>query len=161
MTSAETRVAVVGDGGVLHRAVTGLLGARALPAPADEPSAPRGVVALLTVTDARLTDPARDRHQHRAAALGIPLLSVWTEGDRALVGPTVTPGVPGCLRCLSMRRAHARDDRATARAVLEHAPEPASEPSSLLTGAAAAVTAHLLSLIHVYKRQSSACAASR
>ncbi|UBI36099.1 MULTISPECIES: TOMM precursor leader peptide-binding protein [Streptomyces] len=127
----RTDVLVSGDGGVLHHALDEVLGGR----PA--------VAAVVTATDARATDDDHDGALRRATTLGVPFLPVWTEGDRAVVGPVVRPGVPGCHRCLGMRRAHA-PDRAVARAVLGHAPDLYTLPSPLLTAPAVTLTARLV-----------------
>ncbi|MFK4187710.1 TOMM precursor leader peptide-binding protein [Streptomyces sparsogenes] len=160
MRPAEPPAAVSGDGGLLHRAVAECLAPEARPTPAAGPAAGpaadpgegpgegtdlKGRAVWLTVSDGWASDAAHDRYRDRAAASGVPWLPVWTEGDRVLIGPLVRPGVPGCHRCLRIRRAHARPDWAALRAVREHhAAEPVPVPSPLLTTVAAEVTAHLV-----------------
>ncbi|MGW3563369.1 TOMM precursor leader peptide-binding protein [Streptomyces sp. NPDC000941] len=139
MRSADVRAAVVGDGGLLHQAIAErLTSGRDLRTPA----------VLLTVSDGWESDTAHDRHRRRALASGVTWLPVWTEGARALIGPLVRPGAPGCHRCLRMRRAHAREDWPVVRAVRERytaEPEPPEpERSPLLTTVAAEVTAQLV-----------------
>ncbi|MFC5245897.1 TOMM precursor leader peptide-binding protein [Streptomyces nigrescens] len=147
MNHADVVVAIAGDG-LLHRAVAETLAAEGeftLRASSGGALDQAGCAALLTVSDAWEADAAHDRYRRDAAAAGIPWLPVWTEVGRAVVGPVVAPGTPGCDRCLRMRRAHAREDWPVVSAVRDrYAAELASEPATLLTGAAAMVTAHLV-----------------
>src|SRR5262245_48078041 len=56
-----------------------------------------------------------------AATAGVPFLGVHVELGRAVIGPVVRPGVPGCLQCVATRRAAADVDDAAERAsLLEH-----------------------------------------
>lgn len=69
-----------------------------------------------------------------AAAAGAPFLGVHVELGRAVLGPTVLPGVPGCLECVATRRAAADLAGAVERArLLELHGERLAAPSAWLT----------------------------
>src|SRR5262249_21701298 len=69
-----------------------------------------------------------------AAAQGVPFLGVHVELGRAVLGPAVLPGVPGCLACAATRRAAADLPGATERATLfDRHGERLAQPSVWLT----------------------------
>ncbi|MEU9127586.1 TOMM precursor leader peptide-binding protein [Kitasatospora sp. NPDC048540] len=90
---------------------------------------------LVVARDGWDTDGWRAAHDR-----GEPWLPVWTELDRAVIGPLVRPGEPGCAWCLqTWRTAAPRADRRTAD--LRADGRIAAEPSRWLsTFAADAVT---------------------
>lgn len=61
---------------------------------------------LVVCSDGPALDAAHARNACRRADIG--WLPVRAELGRVLVGPVETPGVPGCLNCLDVRRARAR-----------------------------------------------------
>jgi ribosomal protein S12 methylthiotransferase accessory factor len=75
--------------GVLHRTLADRWG--------DRPPAGFGV----TVGDVHPATPPSPADQ--------PWLAVWSEHFQVVVGPLIVPGRPGCLGCLALRRARARD----------------------------------------------------
>jgi ribosomal protein S12 methylthiotransferase accessory factor len=87
-----------------------------------------------------------------AAADRLPFLGVHVELGRAVIGPLVRPGVPGCARCVATRRA-ALDVEAEARrtALLAHHGDRLAGPSGWLTafavGAVAGIVAAELSTL--------------
>ncbi|MFC8246927.1 TOMM precursor leader peptide-binding protein [Streptomyces chartreusis] len=147
MQPAELCPAVAGDEGLLHGAIVRCLsasGESVVPWDVDRGLDPQSHAALLTVSDAWTSDVAHDRQSRHTTASNAPWLPVWTEGSRALIGPLFAPGTAGCTRCLRTRRAHAREDWPTVRAVRDkYADEMCREPSVLLTAVAADTVAHL------------------
>jgi ribosomal protein S12 methylthiotransferase accessory factor len=104
---------------------------------ADEPAGRPG--AALIVTD------CWDREgllaaADRLAAHRIPYLTVHPESGRALIGPAVIPGTPGCTRCVMERRALNDDQRAAVDLLQQQV---ADVPANLLAGPAVTLIAEL------------------
>jgi ribosomal protein S12 methylthiotransferase accessory factor len=108
---------------------------------AVDPAA-RRIALVLGVSDGY--DPGQlERAASMAAADRLPFLGLQVELGRALVGPLVRPGVPGCPRCVATRRAAADGDGGAGRAALlrHHARRLASRSSWLTAFAVSAVAA--------------------
>jgi len=113
-------------------------------------AAGRPVVAVGDGWDDDLLTRAADS----AAAGGVAFLGVHVELGRALIGPAVLPGVPGCLRCLAARRSAVDFDGAGERAELYAVHRyRLAEPSTWLTAFAVhavggIVAAEVEALVH-------------
>jgi ribosomal protein S12 methylthiotransferase accessory factor len=80
-----------------------------------------------------------------AAADAVPFLGVHVELGRAVIGPAVLPGVPGCLDCLATRRDAVDFERARELArLLERHGDRLAEPSTWLTGFAVTAVAGIV-----------------
>ncbi|NUR03455.1 MAG: TOMM precursor leader peptide-binding protein [Streptomyces sp.] len=74
---------------------------------------------------------------------GEPWLPVWTELDRAVIGPVVRPGEPGCVWCLQKWRSSA-PERAPWTGELPEDERIATRPSAWLSGFAAEAVCDVL-----------------
>ncbi|MEV6946329.1 TOMM precursor leader peptide-binding protein [Streptomyces sp. NPDC051172] len=74
---------------------------------------------------------------------GEPWLPVWTELDRAVIGPVVRPGEPGCVWCLQKWRSSAAK-RTPWTAELRADERIAAQPSAWLSGFAAEAVCDVL-----------------
>ncbi|MGW1749209.1 TOMM precursor leader peptide-binding protein [Streptomyces sp. NPDC002092] len=74
---------------------------------------------------------------------GEPWLPVWTELDRAVIGPVVRPGEPGCVWCLQKWRSSA-PERAPWTGELREDERIATRPSAWLSGFAAEAVCDVL-----------------
>ncbi|MGH4023800.1 MAG: TOMM precursor leader peptide-binding protein [Pseudonocardiaceae bacterium] len=95
------RIALLGTG-VLAEAVADRVPVRWLNSVDELASADR----LIACSDGPVLEVARLRSVGERAGVG--WLPVRAELGRVLLGPVQTPGMPGCLRCLDLRRSRAR-----------------------------------------------------
>ncbi|MFD5569507.1 TOMM precursor leader peptide-binding protein [Streptomyces cadmiisoli] len=100
-------VAVIGSG-VLAEAVRTVLGHTASLFPVNSPHGDlNGADALIWACDGR-DDQARAAVRKAAAAADLPWLPLSLEWDKAVIGPLVRPGEPGCDECAELRRSAAQ-----------------------------------------------------
>ncbi|PSK71107.1 hypothetical protein C6W96_18640 [Streptomyces sp. CS149] len=144
--AGTSRVAVLGDGGLLHRAVSAEVSRAFLPValdggPTSGGAAPCDIVVVACDTaDTALHAEARAF----AEAAGVPWLPLGTEADAVLVGPPAGGPGGGCPACAVWRRRLTRDKaqhHETLRA--RHRERLTRQPSPLRTRPAAAVAAGL------------------
>lgn len=105
------RLLIIGEGQLYERLAPLL----------SETPAPEGAALHLFLSDAP-TPTAWSEQQAASLAQGAAFLPIWLDGNELILGPWVTPGEPGCLRCAEIRR---------------HAVHPQKERAPLLAQAAA------------------------
>ncbi|MET7606045.1 TOMM precursor leader peptide-binding protein [Streptomyces avermitilis] len=144
--SVVPRIAVLGDGGLLHHAVSTAAAREFRVMGLDRGALADAVAtcaAVLVACDTADTDLHPDVGKFAEAA-GIPWLPLGTEADAVLVGPVAAGPGGGCPACAAWRRRLTRDKaqhHETLRA--RHGERLTGLPSPLRTRPAAAVAAEL------------------
>jgi ribosomal protein S12 methylthiotransferase accessory factor len=99
-------VGLLGDGGLVHARIAGLLAARTRVVhldPDNLDSAVPGCAVVVAATD-RWRNAEAAAVRPACTAAGVPWLPVSTEPGHLIVGPMTTGARPGCLTCAYTRR---------------------------------------------------------